>query len=521
MKKVKAHNSQLPFYMAKQLEPHSNAYNLCFSYTLNTNENVEQICDALQTVISLNPHLRQTFKIENNILMACLHDTLPAQIHHYKVSCDEIDNLEDLLVQEDHDIEEKSAIRLNIIKVTDSSKCILLFNIYHIIMDGTSIDAFINDLNSVIANKPVPNISIPKYTEILSKEKHLKNVQDNKLQDFYASINNMALQLDYSNSKRNGKIDYYKEIMPEKTQLLLDTFSCKHNVSAFNILLLSWSIFTALLNDKHQSLVNYPVNIRENKSLGGCFINNLIFPLDLKATDSFFIKIKELLSQTSLLKQCRKTIVPHDNIGAISSFAQSNYCKPNDLKINNESLESKSYPQIANACISIKYKNVFGQWVFSCDMYSTLFPDSIKKSLLKRYFYCLHQLLSAPNDKILKTKVTFLEEEQQIKYEFNQPLSPFDSHKTLIELFEDQVVRTPNNTAIVFDGCEKISYEKLNKKANQVAHHLTLKHQVKPNDLIALYLNRSEAIIIAILAVLMTFLCSINTPLGMPVVPLV
>nr|MBA3537963.1 amino acid adenylation domain-containing protein [Tatlockia sp.] len=80
---------------------------------------------------------------------------------------------------------------------------------------------------------------------------------------------------------------------------------------------------------------------------------------------------------------------------------------------------------------------------------------------------------------------------------------PFPQGKTIIDLFEDQVQKTPEKTALVFENI-KLSYKELNEKANQLANYLTNHHFVKPDDLIALLLDRSELTLIAILGVLKT-----------------
>ncbi|WP_299011964.1 AMP-binding protein, partial [uncultured Shewanella sp.] len=70
-----------------------------------------------------------------------------------------------------------------------------------------------------------------------------------------------------------------------------------------------------------------------------------------------------------------------------------------------------------------------------------------------------------------------------------------------------QVEKTPNNVALVFEG-EELTYHELNQSANQLAHQIRSQYQVKyqtslkPNTLIALYLDRSLEMVMSILAVL-------------------
>ncbi|WSR13799.1 amino acid adenylation domain-containing protein [Streptomyces sp. NBC_01207] len=72
-------------------------------------------------------------------------------------------------------------------------------------------------------------------------------------------------------------------------------------------------------------------------------------------------------------------------------------------------------------------------------------------------------------------------------------------HRTLPELFEAQVERGPDNTAVLCRG-EAVSYAELNARANQVARFL-LSREVGPESLVALSLPRSVDWVVAVLGV--------------------
>ncbi|MCH8619393.1 non-ribosomal peptide synthetase [Undibacterium sp. TS12] len=78
----------------------------------------------------------------------------------------------------------------------------------------------------------------------------------------------------------------------------------------------------------------------------------------------------------------------------------------------------------------------------------------------------------------------------------------YPDHQTLHALIEEQVERTPTHIAVVCDE-ERISYRELNVRANQLAHYL-LTNGVQRSQLVALFLERSVDMIVAILAVLKT-----------------
>ncbi|CZF84613.1 non-ribosomal peptide synthetase [Grimontia marina] len=99
------------------------------------------------------------------------------------------------------------------------------------------------------------------------------------------------------------------------------------------------------------------------------------------------------------------------------------------------------------------------------------------------------------------------DERNTLLHTFNQTETNYPREKTLSELFEAQVARTPDKIALVFED-QQLTYAELNTRANQLAHHLLATYQnqqgcVLPADtLIALYLDRSLEMVISILAVL-------------------
>jgi non-ribosomal peptide synthetase component F len=99
------------------------------------------------------------------------------------------------------------------------------------------------------------------------------------------------------------------------------------------------------------------------------------------------------------------------------------------------------------------------------------------------------------------------EEYQKTVYDWNKSDAPYSDDKTIHQLFEEQVKKTPNNIALVFEG-ESLTYRTLNERANQLAHYLREQYQqthhttLKPDTLIALCLERSFEMVIGILGVL-------------------
>lgn len=92
-------------------------------------------------------------------------------------------------------------------------------------------------------------------------------------------------------------------------------------------------------------------------------------------------------------------------------------------------------------------------------------------------------------------------DKHNLLFNFNNTEAEYPKDKTIVDLFQEQTLRTPNNSALVFQERE-LSYKELNEKANQLANAISLKYGVKKRDTVGVFLPKSDAGIIAALAIL-------------------
>ncbi|WP_157653249.1 non-ribosomal peptide synthetase, partial [Burkholderia ubonensis] len=92
-------------------------------------------------------------------------------------------------------------------------------------------------------------------------------------------------------------------------------------------------------------------------------------------------------------------------------------------------------------------------------------------------------------------------EERRMLAAFNETAAAGPSHPTVVGMFEAQVARTPDAPALVTDS-SLMTYADLNARANGLAHQLVNHYGVGPESLVGIMLDRSEAMIVAILGVL-------------------
>ena len=136
---------------------------------------------------------------------------------------------------------------------------------------------------------------------------------------------------------------------------------------------------------------------------------------------------------------------------------------------------------------------------------SKLVYDSMKLSqdqaqlMADQFMSFLEQAVSSSNEPLSTISFLTADERQRLIHDWNNTKTDFPSEKCIHQLFEDQVIKTPNAVAAFCKGKE-LTYVELNAKANQLGHVLG-KLGVGPESMVGVCLNRSLDLLVAILAV--------------------
>jgi amino acid adenylation domain-containing protein/thioester reductase-like protein len=169
-------------------------------------------------------------------------------------------------------------------------------------------------------------------------------------------------------------------------------------------------------------------------------------------------------------------------VGAVSfsidkQFACTDRCK----------IKLSGYPKADGLILTFNYDvNLFG-------------ADFIQR--LAAYFQTLvASVVAAPENTIAQFELLNECDRHQLLVEFNHTPTELTEQKCFQQVFAEQVARTPNNIAVVFEE-ETLTYAELNSRSNQLAHYLQ-KLGVKPEVLVGIYMHRSLEMMIALLAIL-------------------
>ena len=133
--------------------------------------------------------------------------------------------------------------------------------------------------------------------------------------------------------------------------------------------------------------------------------------------------------------------------------------------------------------------------------YSTdLFDPSTPVRLLESYKVLLEAIAEEPRRKISQLPLITPSERNRMLFEWNDTDRDFPRDQCIQELFEAQVEQTPEAVSVVFED-QQLSYQELNRRANQLAHYLQ-RLGVGPEVLVGVMLERSLEMVVAMLGIL-------------------
>ena len=129
----------------------------------------------------------------------------------------------------------------------------------------------------------------------------------------------------------------------------------------------------------------------------------------------------------------------------------------------------------------------------------SFFEDSVIAGVLEVMQEVLRQIVSESERCVRDLELTSVEQRRQLEA-WNTTDGDFPEEKRLNHLFEDATARTPEFEALVC-GDTRLTYRELNDLCNWFARWLVISANVKPRDVVAIYLDKCHLIVVATLSI--------------------
>ncbi|MFV8347411.1 amino acid adenylation domain-containing protein, partial [Flavobacterium sp. ZB4P13] len=530
--------SQYRLWILSQFEGGSLAYNMPATVKLIGAVDFDKFEESFQLLIHRHEILRTYFKSDEEGEVQ--QYILPFEQADFKIvvqNFSKIENQEDEVAHylqeinsKPFDLEKGLLVRASLIILKDEES-IFFLSLHHIIGDGWSIELFISEVvktyNDLVAGRTInlPELSIQykDYAVWLNGELHQEQYVASEqywLQKFEEGIPVLDLP---SLKKRPLVKTYNGETISHKfsKEFLekLKIFSKEQDVTLFMTLMSGIKSLLYRYTSQDDIIVGTPIAGREHPDLEnqmGLFLNTLAIRTQFKEKNSF-LELLTIQKETLLaaydhqnypfdalvnklnLKRDTSRSALFDVLVVLQNQSQLNNLNNEELsniEISRYEFESKT----SKFDVSFTFIEAEGL-VLGID-YNT---DIYDKYLIQRMFFHFENLLNysieQPESGIENINYLTQADKQQVLVDFNDTKVDYSKDKTIIDLFENQVEKTPNSIAVIFEEVE-LTYKELNEQSNQLALYLRENYSIQPNNLIGIKMDRSEQMIIAILGIL-------------------
>ncbi|NEP63671.1 MAG: amino acid adenylation domain-containing protein, partial [Symploca sp. SIO2G7] len=137
-----------------------------------------------------------------------------------------------------------------------------------------------------------------------------------------------------------------------------------------------------------------------------------------------------------------------------------------------------------------------GFWEYNRDLFE---PATIRRAI-GHFKTLLETIVNNSQMRVDQLPLLTTSESHQLLVEWNNTQRNYPQNKCIPQLFEEQVERTPDAVAVVFEE-EQLTYRELNEQANQLANYLQ-SVGVGLEVLVGIYVERSVGMVVGLLGIL-------------------
>ena len=393
--------------------------------------------------------------------------------------------------------------------------------LHHLICDAwgitLSISQIVDNYWKIINNQPIDSTSKPSYRDYIMLElEYRESAKFLAHKSFWEKKFESVPELTMFRARKNTlttKANRKTFVLSTEMTNEINRFCSEHNISIFTLFFTILAVYVHRITFKQDLVIGTPVLNRINykqKHTVGMFIStipvrtyvdpNLEFQDFLKVTSREWKQVlrNQQYPYDLLLRSYRQKHKVSENLIDISISYQN-------AKFDIENIKYKSKWHFNGAiteslAIHISDREDEGRLLLDFDYLQDLFNEDEIAQMNGHLLNLLKDAMKYSYKKLSDLQLLSTNERNQLLYDFNQTKIDYPKTRTIHRLFEEQVEKTPDYTAVVFED-QKLSYSELNEQSNQFARTLT-RLGVKPDSVVAILLNRSIDMIVAMIAIL-------------------
>jgi amino acid adenylation domain-containing protein len=525
--------AQERLWFLNQLEGASATYNIPAAVRITGDLSIPAFQQALAEIVRRHKVLRTSFPTVDGSPTQVIAPDAKMEIHI--VDLQQLTTIEreaecTVAIQQEaskpFDLETAPLIRCSLLQLSATEHVVLL-TMHHIVSDGWSIGILIQELSILY---PAFNLGTPsllsklpiQYADFAVWQRQFlsSEVLEKQLNYWQEQLQDAPELLQLPTDRPHPSVQTYQGATQS---FLLDT-DLAHQVQALSrqsgttVFMTLCAAFSTLLyrySGQSDILIGSPIanrNRSEIEPLIGFFVNTLVLRTRFEDNPSF----------EQLLAQVRKTTlhayeyqdVPFEQVVEVVKPQRSLSHSPlfqvmfilqnaplGELALSGITLsELPQENTIAKFDLTLSMSEtpdgLVGAWEYNTD----LFDRATIERMAGHFENLLSAIVENPQQLVSEIPLLSAAERQQLLVEWNDTATDYPRDKCIHQLFEEQVEQTPDAVAVVFED-EQLTYQQLNHRANQLAHHLQ-GLGVEPEVLVGICVERSLEMVVGLLGIL-------------------
>ncbi|MCI5150841.1 MAG: non-ribosomal peptide synthetase, partial [Candidatus Electrothrix sp. MAN1_4] len=493
-------------------ENNSATYNMPVALQLSGDLNTEALQRSLHWLQERHSSLRTCFPEKDGqatVQVQEVEQIAPLLVHHMddlsgEALRAEIRNRADSHAVAPFDIEQGPLFKAELLRVNDR-EAVLLLNMHHIISDGWSMGVFVRDWQDAYTafaqgGQPSrPRLAI-QYSDYAAWQRNWLQGEVLQRQAEYwrgqlAGIPELLeLPADRPRPPRQSYqgAQYSRRLSAELSEKIT-ALSRKAGVSDFMTLLAVFNLLLSRYSRQDDICVGSPIANRthsQTEDVIGFFVNTLVLrsrPEPNSSFTDFLLDIRQPCLEAyahqdipfeMLVEQLQPArSLSHHPLFQVMFVLQNN--ESSELKLSglDVTMLEAEYP-VAKFDLTLSMEEQDGRFCCVWEYATDLFEAETVERMAEHFEMLLHAVVDNPKQSVSQLPMLTKNEVQQLQT-WNDTATEYPADKTIVDLFEEQVEKTPDNIAVVFPSAgsghgeeQQLTYAELNQQSNQLACYL-------------------------------------------------
>ncbi|NOJ91140.1 amino acid adenylation domain-containing protein, partial [Myxococcus xanthus] len=389
-------------------------------------------------------------------------------------------------------------LRLLLLKQSEQAHVLVLL-LHHIVSDGWSASVLLRELAALYdafsqgLPSPLPELSVQYADYALWQREWLKDeVLESQVRYWREALAGAPRFLDLPTDRPRPAAQTFRggvqrQMWPKALWQQVEVTARREGATPFMVLLAAYQTVLWRLSGQDDISVGFPIAGRtqaETEGLIGNFANTLVLRARVRPELSFrdmLAQVREVTlgayaHQDVPFEKLVEALQPERDLSRsplfqVSLTLQNTPAPEVKLRQGLSLTVMDARIQTSKFDLSMFVVELPEGAAASVNYNSDLFEAKTAERLLKQVSVLLEAAVANPETRLGELSLMTEEERRLLVEEWSGRREEYPREASLAELFEAQVERTPGAVAVEWAG-QQVSYEALNRRANQLAHHL-------------------------------------------------